>query len=60
MDADSNKGVVVGHACGEVDANVCVPFAAVFAFAHSSHSCPKLSYPLVPTKSLLFLHLLSK
>ncbi len=24
MDVDSNKGVVVGHACNEVDANVFV------------------------------------
>ncbi len=32
MDVDSSKRVVVGHACGEVDANVFVLFLPLLCF----------------------------
>jgi len=38
MDANSSKGVIVGHACGEVDANVFVLFLPLLCLCFCSFS----------------------
>ncbi len=62
MDVDSNKGVVVGHACGEanVDVFVLLLLPLCFHFCSFFTCCPKFFCSFVPTKSFMFLHLLSK
>ncbi len=60
MDANFSRGVVVGHACGEVNADVFVLFfchRCVFVFSHSSHSCPKLSCPFLCQQKVFYLYI---